>query len=228
MQLFIVRHGETELNGRGIIQCQVDTYSINKNGVKDANYLGQNLPKDVDIIVSSPLKRTVATASIISSYTNTSIVLIDGLEEMFGGNINQMTVSQFEAMKFNTAIAQMMTMVNEFYRVGSVTKKELSTLLLLLNPVAPHMTEEMWELIGNTGCIFENAWPEHEEAKTVENEAEIAVQINGKIKTTIKVAKDIAKEDALALGKEALGDKLNGTIVKEIYVPGRIINIVVK
>ncbi len=101
MQLFIVRHGETELNGRGIIQCQVDTYSINKNGVKDANYLGQNLPKDVDIIVSSPLKRTVATASIISSYTNTSIVLIDGLEEMFGGNINQMTVSQFEAMKFN-------------------------------------------------------------------------------------------------------------------------------
>uniref|UniRef100_UPI0037DDB60B class I tRNA ligase family protein n=1 Tax=Candidatus Methanarcanum hacksteinii TaxID=2911857 RepID=UPI0037DDB60B len=112
--------------------------------------------------------------------------------------------NDFEAMKFNTAIAQMMTMVNEFYRVGKVTKKELSTLLLLLNPVAPHMTEEMWEIIGGEGHIYQNTWPEYEEAKTVENEVEIAVQINGKIKTTIKVAKDIAKEDALALGKEAL------------------------
>ena len=136
--------------------------------------------------------------------------------------------NDFEAMKFNTAIAQMMTMVNEFYRVGKVTKKELATLLLLLNPVAPHMTEEMWEIIGGEGHIYQNTWPEYEEAKTVENEVEIAVQINGKIKTTIKVAKDIAKEDALALGKEALGDKLTGTIVKEIYVPGRIINIVQK
>ncbi len=136
--------------------------------------------------------------------------------------------NDFEAMKFNTAIAQMMTMVNEFYRVKKVTKKELSTLLILLNPVAPHMTEEMWELIGGNGHIYENVWPEYDEAKTVENEVEIAVQINGKIKATIKVAKDIAKEDAVSLGKEALGDKLTGNIVKEIYVPGRIINIVIK
>ncbi len=136
--------------------------------------------------------------------------------------------NDFEAMKFNTAIAQMMTMVNEFYRVKKVTKKELSTLLILLNPVAPHMTEEMWELIGERGHIYENTWPDYDEAKTVENEVEIAVQINGKIKATITVAKDIAKEEAIALGKEALGDKLTGNIVKEIYVPGRIINIVVK
>ena len=134
----------------------------------------------------------------------------------------------FEAMKFNTAIAQMMTMVNEFYRVGKVTRKELSTLLILLNPVAPHMTEEMWEIIGGSGHIYQNAWPEYEEAKTIESEVEVAVQINGKVKTTIKVSKDIAKEDAIALGKEALGDKLTGNIVKEIYVPGRIINIVAK
>ncbi len=134
----------------------------------------------------------------------------------------------FEAMKFNTAIAQMMTMVNEFYRVGKVTRKELSTLLILLNPVAPHMTEEMWEIIGGSGHIYQNTWPEYEEAKTIENEVEVAVQINGKVKTTIKVSKDIAKEDAIALGKEALGDKLTGNIVKEIYVPGRIINIVAK
>ena len=136
--------------------------------------------------------------------------------------------NDFEAMKFNTAIAQMMTMVNEFYRVKKVTKKELSTLLILLNPVAPHMTEEMWELIWERGHIYENTWPDYDEAKTVENEVEIAVQINGKIKATITVAKDIAKEEAIALGKEALGDKLTGNIVKEIYVPGRIINIVVK
>ena len=134
----------------------------------------------------------------------------------------------FEAMKFNTAIAQMMTMVNEFYRVGKVTRKELSTLLILLNPVAPHMTEEMWEIIGGSGHIYQNTWPEYEEAKTIESEVEVAVQINGKVKTTIKVSKDIAKEDAIALGKEALGDKLTGNIVKEIYVPGRIVNIVAK
>ena len=75
-KLFIVRHGETELNGRGIIQCQVDTYSINENGKADANYVGQNLPKDIDIIISSPLKRAVATASIISTYNNAFIPLL--------------------------------------------------------------------------------------------------------------------------------------------------------
>lgn len=101
VKLFIVRHGETDLNGRGIIQCQVDTYSINENGKADADYVGQNLPKDIDIIISSPLKRTVATSSIISKYNNASIILLDGLEEMFGGNINSMTVEEFGAMKFN-------------------------------------------------------------------------------------------------------------------------------
>ena len=100
-KIFIVRHGETELNGRGIIQCQVDTYSINENGKADANYVGQNLPKDIDIIISSPLKRAVATAAIISTYNNAFIVLVNGLEEMYGGNINTMTVDEFGAMKFN-------------------------------------------------------------------------------------------------------------------------------
>ena len=90
------------------------------------------------------------------------------------------------------------------------------------------MTEEMWSIMGNEGRIYATAWPEFEEAKTVKNEVEIAVQINGKTKTTVNVPKDIAKEDAIELGKEALGDKLNGTVVKEIYVPGRIINLVVK
>ena len=136
--------------------------------------------------------------------------------------------NDFEAMKFNTAIAAMMTLVNEFYKAGKVTKGEFATLLLLLNPVAPHMTEEMWETIGNTERIYSSTWPEFDEAKTVKNEVEIAVQINGKTKTTVNVSKDIAKDDAIALGKEALGAKLSGTVVKEIYVPGRIINLVVK
>ena len=136
--------------------------------------------------------------------------------------------NDFEAMKFNTAIAAMMTLVNEFYKAGKVTKGELSTLILLLNPVAPHMTEEMLEIIGGNGHVYENKWPEYEEAKTVENEVEIAVLINGKTKAAIKISKDIAKEDAIALGKEALGDKLSGNVVKEIYVPGRIVNIVAK
>lgn len=100
-KLYIVRHGETELNGRGIIQCQVDTYSINENGKSDAHYIGQNLSKDIDIIISSPLKRAVATSSIISTYCNASIMLVEGLEEMYGGNINTMTVDEFGAMKFN-------------------------------------------------------------------------------------------------------------------------------
>lgn len=136
--------------------------------------------------------------------------------------------SDFEALKFNTAIAAMMTLVNDFYKKGSVTRDEFKTLLVLLNPVAPHMTEEMWEILAYEGRIFETTWPKYEEAKTIENTVEIAVQLNGKTKATIEISRDIAKEEAIALGKEALGSKLEGTIVKEIFVPGRIVNIVVK
>ncbi|SFQ26188.1 leucyl-tRNA synthetase [Lachnospiraceae bacterium XBB1006] len=134
----------------------------------------------------------------------------------------------FEAMKFNTAIAAMMSLVNEFYKKGSVTKAEFRTLLLLLNPVAPHMTEELWEMFGYEGRVYQAAWPTFEEAKTIENTVEIAVQINGKTKATIAIARDISKEDALQKAKEAISGKLTGTIVKEIYVPGRIVNIVQK
>ncbi|MBE5906110.1 MAG: leucine--tRNA ligase [Lachnospiraceae bacterium] len=134
----------------------------------------------------------------------------------------------FEAMKFNTAIAAMMSLVNDFYKKGSVTKEEFKTLLLLLNPVAPHMTEELWETFGYEGRVYQAAWPTFEEAKTIENTVEIAVQINGKTKATIAIARDIAKEDAIAKAKEAVDGKLTGTIVKEIYVPGRIVNIVQK
>ena len=136
--------------------------------------------------------------------------------------------SDFENLKYNTAIAAMMALINDFYKKNTVTKGEFKTLITLLNPVAPHITEEIWEAIGCEGRVYQNTWPTYDEAKTVESTIEIAVQVNGKMKGTITVDKNIDKDAAIAAGKEALGDKLTGTIVKEIYVPGRIINIVVK
>ena len=136
--------------------------------------------------------------------------------------------SDYESLKYNTAIAAMMTLVNEFYKAGKVTRKEFETLLILLNPVAPHMTEELWADLGYEGRLYQTAWPEFDEEKTVEAVAEIAVQINGKMRGTIKIAKDADKETAIAAAKEAVADKLTGNIVKEIYVPGRIVNIVQK
>lgn len=134
----------------------------------------------------------------------------------------------FENLKFNTAIASMMSLINDFYKAGKVTKGEFKTLLILLNPVAPHMTEELWEIMNYGKRLYEASWPEYDEAKTVEATVEIAVQINGKTKLTIFIDKDMEKEDVIAKAKEALGDKLTGNIVKEIYVPGRIVNIVAK
>ena len=137
--------------------------------------------------------------------------------------------SDYETLKYNTAIAAMMELVNEFYKKGSVTKTEFGTLLTLLNPVAPHITEELWEEYGTGGYLYEQSWPEFDESKTKESVIEIGVQVNGKVRGTVALPVDISKEDALAKGKEAVADKLEGKqIVKEIYVPGRILNIVVK
>ena len=136
--------------------------------------------------------------------------------------------SDFESLKYNTAIAAMMSLINDFYKKNAVTKGEFKTLLTLLNPVAPHITEELWQANGFDGRLYQTTWPEYDEEKTVESTIELAVQINGKMKGTLKVSKDEQKDNILAMAKEMLGDKLTGTIVKEIYVPGRIVNIVVK
>ncbi len=136
--------------------------------------------------------------------------------------------NDFENLKFNTAIAAMMSLINDFYKKNSVTKGEYKTLLKLLNPVAPHITEELWEITGCGGRIYSGTWPEYNEAKTIETQIEIAVQVNGKTKTTVSIAKDEAKESVLAKAKEALKDRLPENIIKEIYVPGRIVNIVCK
>ena len=136
--------------------------------------------------------------------------------------------SDFENLKYNTAIAAMMALINDFYKKNSVTKGEFKTLLELLNPVAPHITEELWEIAGFAGFVYQSTWPEYEESKTVESTVEIAVQINGKTKTTIMIDKSQDKDAVLSQAKEAIADKLTGNIVKEIYVPGRIVNIVQK
>ena len=135
----------------------------------------------------------------------------------------------FESLKFNTGIAAMMSLVNEFYRKGSLTRDEFKTLLVLLNPVAPHMTEELFEqLYQPDHRLYQEKWPEYDEAKTVDEEIEIGVQVNGKLRATIHIAKDESKEKVLEAAKQAVEKWMTETVVKEIYVPGRIVNIVVK
>ena len=136
--------------------------------------------------------------------------------------------NDFENLKYNTAIAAMMTLLNDFYKKGSITRGELKTLIILLNPVAPHITEEMWQIIGCEGRVYQQTWPEFEEAKTVESSVEIDDQINGKVKGTLGIQKDDPKDQVIAKAKEVIADKLTGNIVKEIYVPGRLVNIVMK
>jgi leucyl-tRNA synthetase len=138
-------------------------------------------------------------------------------------------VSQdFESLKYNTAIATMMALINEFHKQAKINRAEMKTFLALLNPVAPHMTEELWEDLGFEGRLYNGIWPTYEEEKTIEDTIEIAVQVNGKAKATIQIDKDASKETAIEAGKTAVSDKLTGAIVKEIYVPGRIVNIVIK
>ena len=136
--------------------------------------------------------------------------------------------NDFENLKYNTAIAALMTLLNDFAKKGSITKGEYRAFLLLLNPVAPHITEEIWNTCGYEGYVYQRPWPEYDEAKTVENTIEIAVQINGKTRGVVALPVDADKETALAKAKEVVADKLTGTIIKEIYVPKKIINIVQK
>jgi leucyl-tRNA synthetase len=137
----------------------------------------------------------------------------------------------YENLKYNTGIAALMTLINDFYDFGSVTKGEFKAFLILLNPVAPHITEELWETLGHNQGIVEQQWPAWEEAKTVDKFIEIAVQVNGKVRSKVKIEPDAPKETVEKIVKDADGVKEhleNRQIVKEIYVPGRIYNIVVK
>ncbi|WP_418690540.1 leucine--tRNA ligase [Agathobaculum sp.] len=133
-------------------------------------------------------------------------------------------------LKANTAIAALMTMLNEFYDKG-VNRAEYKTFLALLNPFAPHITEELWQQLGETGLLSVAPWPQYDEAKTVESTVEMAVQVNGKLKGTIKLAADADKQAAIdaALAEEKVQHAIEGKqIVKQIVVPGKIVNLVVK
>ena len=136
-----------------------------------------------------------------------------------------------ETLKFNTAIAAMMTLLNEIYNVGSITKKEFRDLLIILNPFAPHVTEELYQMIGCEGVLDEQEWVTYDEALCKDDTIEIVCQINGKVKSKLTIPTDAAKDDVIALAKadEAIVKATEGkNIVKEIYVPNKLVNLVVK
>ena len=152
------------------------------------------------------------------------------LESAFHRTIKKVT-EDIEGLKMNTAIAALMSLLNDIQGSGSINRAEFKTYLILLNPFAPHMTEELWQQAGFEGMLNEAEWPKYNEAKCADSTVEIAVQVNGKIKARISVAADISAPDAIAAAKAdgavaaAIDDK---NIIKELYVPKKLVNIVVK
>ena len=140
--------------------------------------------------------------------------------------------TRLEQFSLNTVVSGFMEYTNKLTELakkeGGLDKETLETAAILIAPFAPHMGEEMWEQLGHEGSVFNNTWPVADAEAMKDDEVKIAVQVNGKVRAVIEIPVDMAKEDALATGKAALGDKLPANIVKEIYVPGKIINIVGK
>ncbi|WP_343210554.1 leucine--tRNA ligase [Anaerolentibacter hominis] len=145
--------------------------------------------------------------------------------------INDIT-SRLDNFSLNTVVSGFMEYNNKMIdlakKEGGIDQETLETAVILLAPFAPHVSEELWERLGHSTSVFTQRWPEHDEEMMKDDEIEIAVQINGKTKGVISVAADAAKDAVLAAAKEAIADKLTGNVVKEIYVPGRIVNIVMK
>jgi len=163
-------------------------------------------------------------------------ILVDSQEmtKELEGNIHKTikkVTEDYETLKFNTAVASMMALINDFYDHGTVTKGDMKTLLTLLNPVAPHITEELWEVLGFEGHIYGTTWPIWDEAKTIDSVVEIPIQINGKVKGQMVISVDFTADQVKEQFRndERLMALVEGkSIVKEIYVPGKIYNIVVK
>lgn len=171
------------------------------------------------------LERVASLADIASGSGTTG-----KLESIMNKTVKKVS-QDIEDMKFNTAIAAMMTCLNEINEVGSLTKDELSVFLRLLCPFAPHLCEEMWEQLGGEGLCSTAQWPDYDESKCVDDEIEIAVQVNGRVRDRFTVPADIDAAGAIA-GAKAL-DKVkeftDGMVfVKELYVPGKLVNLVVK
>ena len=143
-----------------------------------------------------------------------------------------MITQRLESFSLNTVISGFMESNNNLIalakQLGGIDKETLEAAVLMLAPFAPHMGEELWQQLGHTDSVFHHPWPEHSEEAMKDDEVEIPVQVNGKTRAVISIPVDISKEDAIAAGKAALGDKLQGNVVKEIYVPKKIVNIVVK
>ncbi len=134
-----------------------------------------------------------------------------------------------EAMKFNTAIAAVMTLLNKIYEVGTINRAELRDLILIVNPFAPHITEEIWQQVGFEGMLNEAEWPSFDEAKTVDNTVEIVLQHMGKVRSRMVIPVDMPADEVIALAKqdEKIASAIEGkSIKKEIYVPGKLVNIV--
>ena len=152
------------------------------------------------------------------------------LESKLHKTIRKVT-EDIENMKFNTAIAALMTLINDFTKAGAITRYDLLVYIKLLSPFAPHLCEEIHEILGETGFLATSSWPVYDEEKTKDATIEIGVQVNGKVRATVSLPADCDKETALSLAKEepAVQKYLEGkTLVKEIYVPGKILNYVVK
>lgn len=152
------------------------------------------------------------------------------LESAFHRTIKKVT-EDIEGLKMNTAIAALMSLLNDIQGFGGINEAEFKTYLILLNPFAPHMTEELWQQAGFEGMLNEAEWPKYDEAKCADSTVEIAVQVNGKIKARISVAADISAPDAIAAAKAdgAVAAAIDGkNIIKELYVPKKLVNIVVK
>jgi leucyl-tRNA synthetase len=137
----------------------------------------------------------------------------------------------FETLKFNTGIAALMTLANDFYHKGEITAGEFKTFLILLNPVAPHITEELWQIRGHEGMLNQSRWPSYDEDKTVEDKIEIVVQINGKVRHRMMVSSDLDRDgmkEKVMFDDEVVGLIGDKKVVKVIPIPGRLVNIVVK
>jgi leucyl-tRNA synthetase len=152
------------------------------------------------------------------------------LEPLFHKTIKKVS-EDILSLKMNTAIAAMMTLLNEIAATGSVTRGELATYLTLLNPFAPHITEEMWQQAGFKGQLAHGTWPQYEEDKCKEEMAEMAVQVNGKVRGRFTAPADISEDEAVAkaLAIDSVAAALEGKqIVKRIYVPGKLVNLAAK
>ena len=168
--------------------------------------------------------------------TSVQDILVDGdeysekHEKMMHKAIKKVTLD-IEEMKFNTSVAEFMKMTNEFYKDKMINKAEYKTFLQLLNPFAPHMTEELFNILGESKTINETPWPTYNEAKTIDDEIEIPVQVNGKVKAVVVAPKEASQEEVKAIvdNTESIQNAISGkNVVKEIYVKGKIYNIVAK